>query len=78
MTQLFLPALLLLGMIYYPILMYRTTRRFVTDAFDAQALYIQVINWIGFGVSAALFLISGTVALNVLITLLTGGTISVP
>ena len=78
MTQLFLPALLLLGLIYYPIFMYRTTSRFLTDAFGAQTRYNRVINWIGFGLSAVLLLISGTVSLNVLITILTGGTISVP
>ncbi|QIG57963.1 hypothetical protein SEA_PAULODIABOLI_279 [Microbacterium phage PauloDiaboli] len=78
MTQLFLIAILFLGLVYYPIFMYQTTRRFLTDAFAAETRYSRVINWIGFGLSAVLFLISGTVALNVLITLLTGGTISVP
>lgn len=78
MTQTFLVPIILLGMVLFPLFMYRQVEVFLRDAFAAETRYTRVINWIGYGVSSVLFLISGTVVLNVLITLITGGTITAP
>lgn len=78
MIQLFLIPVILLSMIFYPVFVLQHVNVFLKDAFAATTRYNRVINWIGFGVSSALFLISGTVVLATLITLFTGGTISVP
>lgn len=78
MIQLFLIPLIIVALVLFPVITFQYLSQFLREAFAAEDPYLRSIKWVGFGASSVLFLISGTVVLSVIITLATGGTISVP